>query len=83
MNQKHGGFKDGSKSNTVHNRAMLFYLGVNKFTPTDAVLGESSTDRRILCTVNYGNKICSAEISRLIDICIAHFKLTPGARKER
>ena len=36
------GFRSYSCIDTVHNRAMRFYLGVGKYTPHDAVAGEMS-----------------------------------------
>ena len=64
------GFKDVSKIDTVQNRAMKFYLGVNKFTPSDVIQGDLdwdfSKDRRIIRILNYWNKICQVDDSRLI-----------------
>ena len=49
---------------------MKFYLGVNKFTPSDAIQGDLdwdfSKDRRIIRILNYWNKICQVDDSRLI-----------------
>ena len=50
-------FKEVSKIDTVQNRALAFYLGGNKFTPSNAVQEDfrvtSSKDGRSIEIVNY------------------------------
>jgi hypothetical protein len=63
------GFKDYYKLNTVQNRAMKIFLGVNNFTPTDAIIGElgwtTCRIRRKILMLKYWNRLINMPDSRL------------------
>ena len=64
------GFKDIGKIDTVQNRAMKSFLGVHKYTPTNAIYGEfgwqTSRDRRKLNILRFWNKLCRLDDDRIL-----------------
>ena len=64
------GFKDFAKSNQVLHKAARFYLGVHKFTPVVAMLGElewlPSVNERWICMLRWWNHLVNLEDHRLL-----------------
>jgi hypothetical protein len=63
------GFKHYQTIDNVQNRAMRFFLGVHRFTPTLALIGDTgwlpSMYRRWLIMIRYWNRLLSLDNSRL------------------
>ena len=63
------GYKEFSCSESIQNRAMRFFLGVNRFTPTHAVIGDmgwdSDINRRKLNMLRLWNRLIQLDESRL------------------
>ena len=63
------GFKNYPAIETIHNRAIRYYLGVHKFAPTLAISGdmgwESCEGRRSLCMLRLWNRLIGMDENRL------------------
>ncbi|XP_053374736.1 uncharacterized protein LOC128547066 [Mercenaria mercenaria] len=63
------GFKHFQAADSVQNRAIRYYLGVHRFTPKLALLGETgwipSTYRRWICIIRYWNRLVKLNDNRI------------------